>query len=78
MKSIAVYLIGIHSNIGQMRSFKSASYAMTIIKTENLLEGQLVYEGLTKANLPSFCNLTQDCTNYENITMTVKIIKKNF
>jgi hypothetical protein len=50
------------------------SYTITISKTENLSNNQLVYEGLTKTNLPAFCSLTTDsqsCINYENITIAV-------
>ena len=49
---------------------------MTLIKTENILNNQIIHEGLTKINLPSFCDLNtlQSCLDYENITITVHFI----
>ena len=50
------------------------SYTITIAKTENIFNNQLVYEGLSKTNLPAFCSLMADktfCMIYENITIAV-------
>jgi hypothetical protein len=63
-----------HSNIEQTRKIKTRSYTITISKTENVSNNQLVYEGLSKTNLPPFCTLIADyqsCIDYENITMAV-------
>ena len=79
MKQSVVNAIGNHLNIEQNKMIKSSGYTMTILKTENLNKSQLVYEGFSKSNLQPFCNLIsnknyQTCLNYENITMTVKLL----
>ena len=80
MKQSVVSAIGNHLNTEQSKMIKSSGYTITILKTENLLNSQLVYEGFSKSNISSFCNLISDknyqtCLNYENITMTVKFIR---
>ncbi len=82
MKQSVIRAIGYHLNIEQSKMIKSSGYTITISKTENLFNSQLVYEGFSKLYLPSFCNLIsttknyQTCLNYENITMAVKLIRK--
>ena len=78
MKQSVINAIGRHLNIDQTRNIKSSAYTLTVIKSENILnKTQIVYEGLTKVAVPSFCQLInkidlQACFAYKNITMTVK------
>ncbi len=70
--------ISSHSNIDQIRIIKGAGLTMKILKTEDLSNSKLFYEGLTKVNLPSFCDLIRnnDCLKtFENTTITVKLIQ---
>ena len=74
IKQIIVNVLGSHSNIDQTRVIKTSGFTMKINKTEDLSNGQTFYEGLSKIQLPSFCDLVnnENCwNNFENITMTV-------
>ena len=78
MKQSVVNAIGRHLNIDQTRNIKSSAYTLTVTKSENIfIKTQVIYEGLTKAVVPSFCQLInnmdhQACFAYKNITMAVK------
>ena len=76
VKQVIVNALTKHSNINQKRIILTSGYTMTVVKSENILNNsQLIYEGLTKALMPSFCNLIQynnnNCPNYQNITIAV-------
>ena len=74
IKQIIVNVLGSHSNIDQTRVIKTSGFTMKINKTEDLSNGQTFYEGLSKIQLPSFCDLVNNVNcwnNFENITMTV-------
>jgi hypothetical protein len=63
-----------HSNIDRTRIIKGVGLTMKILKTEDLSNSKLFYEGLTKINLPSFCDLIQNnncLKTFENTTITV-------
>jgi hypothetical protein len=67
-----------HSNIDQTRIIKGVGLTMKILKTEDLSNSKLFYEGLTKINLPSFCDLIQNnncLKTFENTTITVKLFQ---
>jgi hypothetical protein len=66
-----------HSNIDQTRIIKGAGLTMKILKTEDLSNNKLFYEGLT-INLPTFCDLIQNnncLKTFENTTITVKLFQ---
>ncbi len=80
IKKSIVNVIGSHSNIGQTRDIKSNGLTIKIVKTEDLLNSQTFYEGLSKLKVPSFCCLlTNSCFDFfENITITVKFLLLSF
>jgi hypothetical protein len=73
-------VIGSHSNIGHKRVMKSNGLTIIIFKTEDLLNSQTFYEGLSKITVPSFCSLlTYSCLDFfQNITITVKFLLMAF